>query len=84
MGDTTDGEPPYAMRRDAVQENREKIPVWLQDQNKDRLDEVKDEVESILGYDVYQTDFKEAAILHGLANPLEIATQLEEWGCEYA
>ncbi len=80
----TSGVPPYAMRRDAVKENRVKVPVWLQSENEDRLHDVKSEVEDQLGYDVYMTDFKEAAVLQGLENPDAIAQQLDDWGCEYA
>jgi len=78
------GVPPYAMRRNAVKEDRVKVPVWLQDENEELQSRVKDEVEDLLGYDVYMTDFKEAAHLEGLVNPEAIAERLDEWGCEYA
>lgn len=74
---------PWAVRRDGVKDDRSKVPFWLQDEHEDRLGDVKREVEEHLGYDVYLTDFKEAAILHGLENPYKIATQLDEWGCEH-
>jgi len=83
MDNNADGMP-LAVRRDAVKEGRSMVPVWMQEETKDRQQDVKREVEDLLGYNVYLTDFKEAAFLHGLENPLEIANQLEDWGCEYA
>lgn len=80
----TSGVPPLAMRRDGVKGERDMVPVWMQDDTEVRQKEVKQEVEEILGYDVYLTDFKEAAYLEGLSNPEGIAEKLEEWGCEYA
>lgn len=78
------GVPPYALRRSSVKEDREMVPFWLQDENEDRLGDVKGEVENRLGYEVYLTDFKEAVVLEGLENPAAIAERLDEWGCEYA
>jgi len=78
------GVPPYALRRGSVKEGRVKVPVWLQEGNEERLGAVKDEVEGLLGYDVYMTDFKEAVVLEGLENPERVAERLDEWGCEYA
>jgi len=78
------GVPPYALRRGSVKENRGKVPIWLQEENEELQSQVKDEVEEILGYEVYQTDFKEAAHLEGLVNPEAIADRLDEWGCEFA
>lgn len=78
------GVPPYAMWRDGVKDGREMVPVWLQESTEDKLEAVKDDVEERLGYDVYLTDFKEAAVLEGLENPGAIARRLDEWGCEYA
>lgn len=77
-------EPPYAIRRDEVQEGRSMVPVWVQEDVENRQQNVKRKVEDVLGYEVYLTDFKEAAYRHGLENPLEIASQLDDWGCEYA
>jgi len=77
-----DGVPPYALRRGSVKEGRVKVPFWMRDE--ERLDTVKDEVEDILGYEVYMTDFKEAVVLEGLGNPERVAERLDAWGCEYA
>lgn len=84
MNNETENAPPYAIRRDKVKDDREMVPFWLRSETKEQQENVKREVEELLGYDVYLTDFKEAAYLHGLENPLEIASQLEDWGCEYA
>lgn len=83
MGNESDAIP-WAARRDGVKDGRKMKPVGMQEETLERQKAVKKEVGNILGYDVLLTDFKEAAYLHGLENPLEIATQLDEWGCEYA
>lgn len=75
---------PWAVRRDGVKDGRSMVPVWIQETTSERQQDVKRKVEDLLGYTVYPTDFKEAAMLHGLENPLEIASQLDEWGCGYA
>ena len=76
--------PGYAVERSGVKDGREMTPLYLQDETEERAAEVKSEVEGILGYDVYMTDFKEAAYLEGLSSPEGIASRLDSWGCEYA
>ena len=75
---------PYAVRRSGVKAERDMEPVWMRAETVEKQKDVKQEVEGILGYDVYLTDFKEAAYLEGLVNPEGIAKRLDSWGCEYA
>lgn len=83
-GGIDESDVPYAVRRDSVNEDRENLPIWTRPETKARQTDVKAEVEDRLGYDVYLTDFKEAAYLEGLENPAAIAERLESWGCRYA
>ena len=82
--DTGNDGVPYAVRRSGVKAERDMEPVWMQAETVEKQKDVKQEVERILGYDVYLTDFKEAAYLEGLSNPEGIAERLDDWGCEYA
>ena len=82
--DADEDEVAWAVRRSSVKSDREMHPFYAQESTIQREKEVKQIVEEQLGYDVYLTDFREAAHLEGLSNPAGIAEVLEDWGCKYA
>ena len=82
--DADEEEVEWAIRRSSVKSDREMYPFYAQESTIQREKEVKQTVEEQLGYEVYLTDFREAAHLEGLSNPDGIAEVLEEWGCKYA
>lgn len=71
---------PMILRRDSVQDGRDRYPLFLQQDTKrderDALREVEDRFED----DVSLTDLREALVLVGLQNLDDVEDQLEEWG----
>jgi hypothetical protein len=87
--DTTqdDGSPaiPYIYMRDAVKEGRNQRPVYLRECNEDRIPELVDAVEDLLGEDVTKTDVLEAAMETAIENPDLVAETLrtERYGYDW-
>lgn len=71
---------PMILRRDSVQDNRDRVPLFLQQETKreerDALRELEDRVDD----DVSLTDLREALMLIGLDNLDDVEGQLREWG----
>lgn len=71
---------PYKLRRDSVQDGRNRVPLFLQDDTKaDERDALR-ELEERFDGDVSLTDLREALVVVGLGRLDEVEEQLEEWG----
>lgn len=71
---------PMILRRDSVQDNRDRYPLFLQTETKrDERDALR-ELEDRFGDDVSLTDLREALLLVGLANLDDVEQQLSDWG----
>lgn len=79
MTDTTT-QIPYILRRDSVQDNRDRYPLFLQEDTKHDEREALHDLENTLDDDVSLTDLREALILVGLANLDDVEQQLASWG----
>jgi|GEM_PF-1597339 len=71
---------PYKLRREKVNEGREQVPYFLRAEVIDGEDELRDELEAILGEDVYKSDYREAAMVVAQRHPELVAEVLREWG----
>ena len=72
---------PWIHRRDTVKSDRpEIIQMHVRKSTVDGEDDLQDDVEDILGDDVYALDLQEAAYLVAMQHPGEVANQLREWG----
>ncbi|QLG29966.1 hypothetical protein HUG10_19960 (plasmid) [Halorarum halophilum] len=71
---------PYKLRREKVNEGREQVPYFLREDVIEAEDELQDTLETILGEDVYKSDYREAAMVVAQRNPELIAEVLREWG----
>lgn len=71
---------PYKLRRDRVNEGREQVPFFLRENVIDAEDELQNDLERILGEDVYKSDYREAAMIVAQRNPEIVAEVLREWG----
>lgn len=71
---------PYKLRRDKVNEGREQVPYFLRPQVIDAEDELQDQLEEILGEDVYKSDYREASMVVAQRHPELVAAVLREWG----
>jgi flagellar biosynthesis/type III secretory pathway M-ring protein FliF/YscJ len=71
---------PYKLRRDRVNDGRDQVPFFLQEEVIDGEDELRDRLEEILGEDVYKSDYREAAMVVAQRKPELVAEVLREWG----
>jgi cell envelope opacity-associated protein A len=71
---------PYKLRRDRVNEGREQVPFFLREEVIDAEDELQNSLETMLGEDVYKSDYREAAMIVAQRNPELVAEILREWG----
>jgi len=71
---------PYKLRRDRVNEGREQVPFFLREEVIDAEDDLQDSLETMLGEDVYKSDYREAAMIVAQRNPELVAEILREWG----
>lgn len=71
---------PYKLRREKVNEGREQVPYFLREEIIEAEDELRDELEELLGEDVYKSDYREAAMVVAQRNPELVAEVLREWG----
>jgi|APHM01.1.fsa_nt_gi hypothetical protein len=81
----TDGRPsmasiPYKLRRSKVNEGREQVPFFLRDEVMDGEVDLKDSLETMLGEQVYKSDYREAAMIVAQRKPELVAEVLREWG----
>lgn len=71
---------PYKLRRETVNEGREQIPYFLREGVIEGEADLRDTLESLLGEDVYKSDYREAAMIVAQRNPELVAEILREWG----
>jgi hypothetical protein len=71
---------PYKYRRDGVQDNRSRVPLFLQDDTKTAERDAIRQLEEEFGEDVSLTDLREAMVKTGLDNLDQVADHLETWG----
>lgn len=71
---------PYIYRRDSVQEERERVPLFLMEDTKGTERDLKANLEKEFDDTVSLTDVREAAYLVGMTHMSEVVEQLEEWG----
>lgn len=71
---------PYKFRRNGVQDGRNRVPLFLQDETKRDERETLRELENRFDEDVTLTDLREAVVKVGFQHSDEIAAQLMEWG----
>jgi len=71
---------PYKLRREKVNEGREQVPYFLREEIIDAEDNLQNELEELLGEDVYKSDYREAAMVVAQRNPELVAEVLREWG----
>jgi len=71
---------PYKFRRDSVQDDRERVPLFLMQETKSTEREALRELESRFDGDVSLTDLREAVVSVGLGRLDEVEDQLAEWG----
>lgn len=71
---------PYKFRRDGVQDNRSRVPLFLHEETKRGERDAQRELEARFDDDVSLTDLREALVLVGLEHLDEVEGQLEEWG----
>ena len=71
---------PYKLRREKVNEGREQVPYFLREEVIDAEDELQDTLETLLGEDVYKSDYREAAMVVAQRKPELVAEVLREWG----
>ncbi len=71
---------PMILRRDSVQDNRDRVPLFLQQETKrDERDALR-ELEARFDDDLSLTDLREALVLIGLDNLDDVERQLRGWG----
>ena len=71
---------PYKFRRDGVQDGRDRVPLFLQEDTKRAERDALRELEERFNGDVALTDLREALVKVGVQHPDEVAGHLEEWG----
>lgn len=71
---------PYVVRREKVNAGREQVPFFLREHVIDGESELQNDLETILGEDVYKSDYREAAMVVAQRNPELLAEVLREWG----
>jgi hypothetical protein len=71
---------PDRFRRDGVQDNRSRVPLFLQDETKRGERDAQRELEARFDDDVSLTDLREALVLVGLEHLDEVEGQLEDCG----
>lgn len=71
---------PYKFRRDSVQDDRERVPLFLMEDTKAAERDGLRELEERFNDDVSLTDLREAVVAVGLQHLDEVEGQLEEWG----
>lgn len=71
---------PYKFRRDSVQDDRDRVPLFLQPETKTAEREAMRELERRFDDNVSMTDLREALMKVGLEHLDETETALEEWG----
>lgn len=71
---------PYKFRRDGVQDGRDRVPLFIQDDTKSAERDALREMEERFDDDVSLTDLREALMMTGLAHLDEVEANLEEWG----
>ena len=71
---------PYKYRRDGVQDGRDRVPLFLQEDTKRAEREALRELEERFDNDVSLTDLREALMKVGLQHLGEVEEELEKWG----
>lgn len=71
---------PYKLRRDSVQDGRDRVPLFLKEETKQMERTAQRELEKQFGENVALTDLREALMKVGLQHMNEVETNLEEWG----
>lgn len=71
---------PYKLRRDSVQDGRNRVPLFLQEDTKAAERNALRELEDRFDENVSLTDLREALILAGLEQIDDAEEQLEHWG----
>lgn len=71
---------PMILRRNSVQDGRDRVPLFLQEGTKRDERNGLVELENRLDHDVALTDLREAVMLVGLQHLDEVEQQLEDWG----
>lgn len=71
---------PYVVRREKVNAGREQVPFFLREHVINGESELQNDLETILGEEVYKSDYREAAMVVAQRNPELIAEVLREWG----
>lgn len=71
---------PYKFRRDGVQDGRDRVPLFLQEDTKSAEREALRELEDRFDDDVSLTDLREAVVKTGLQHLDEVESQLTSWG----
>lgn len=74
---------PYIFKRDSVQEDRERVPLFLMEETKGAERKLKADLEEELDDNVALTDIREATYLVGMNHLSEVVSQLEDWGYDY-
>lgn len=82
MIETTTQSPqiPMILRRDSVQDGRDRYPLFLQTETKSDERDALRELENRFDTDVSLTDMREALILVGLSELDEVEGKLRDWG----
>lgn len=71
---------PYKFRRDGVQDGRNRVPLFLQEDTKSAERDALRELEERFDSNVSLTDLREALMKVGLQHLDEVQVNLEEWG----
>lgn len=71
---------PYKFRRDSVQDDRDRVPLFLQVETKRAERDALRELEERFDDDVSLTDLREALVKVGVDHLDEVEGHLEEWG----
>ena len=71
---------PYKLRRDSVQDGRDRVPLFLQEDTKRAERDALRELEERFDENVSLTDLREALVKVGLQHLDETEMELEEWG----
>lgn len=71
---------PMIFRRDSVQDNRDRVPLFLQQDTQSAERDALRELEKQFDDDISLTDLREALVLAGLANLSDVESQLRDWG----
>lgn len=71
---------PYKFRRDSVQDDRDRVPLFLQSETKTAEREAMRQLEDRFEESVSMTDLREALVKVGLEHVDKTAELMEEWG----